>query len=204
MMSLRRARMICSSAGMFIVAAAVPASNGAAQTTDRGTSPAQLPRPGYEPIVHHLGPAQLRLAVDAAALYDSNVYATSRRAQDDGILIVRPTIDVDLARKGAALHAGAYFEERQHVSIERENASLFGLVLDGSSRLSPAQAVDAVVRFDRSVQPRTDPEARAPITVSPRKINVTAMQPALASFPSASRLVSTGSTFLIPTSAIVT
>ena len=28
------------------------------------------------------------------------------------------------------------------------------------------------MRFDRAVQPRTDPEARAPITVSPRKINI--------------------------------
>lgn len=158
---------------MFIVAAAVPASSGVAQTADRGASPMQLPRPGYEPVVHHLGPAQLRLAVDATALYDSNVYATSRRAQDDGILFVRPSIDVDLARKGASLHAGAYLERREHVSVDRENASLFGLVIDGSSQLSPAQSVDALVRFDRSVQPRTDPEARAPITVSPRKINIT-------------------------------
>lgn len=157
---------------MIVLAAVTPLASGAAQMAERGAAPAQLPRPGFEPIVHHLGPAEVRLTLDVAALYDTNVYATSVRAQDDGIAVVRPAIDIDLSRGDAALHAGAYIEARQHVSVTRENAALFGLVLDGSSRLSPANAIDAVVRFDRSVQPRTDPEARAPITVPPRKINV--------------------------------
>ncbi|MCD2317013.1 outer membrane beta-barrel protein [Sphingomonas sp. IC-11] len=157
---------------MAAVAIGLPMASGIAQTTQRGGSPANLPRPGFEPIVHHVGPAEMLISVDGSAIYDTNVYATSTRAQDDGIFVLRPSIDVTLQDAGLSAHGIAYAEARQHVSVTREDAFLFGLLLEGAARFSPQQGLDATFKFDRSVQPRSDPEARAPITVPPRKINV--------------------------------
>lgn len=111
------------------VAATLPTTPGSAQTTRRGGSPANLPRPGFEPIVHHLGPAEMLISVDGSAIYDSNVYATSRNGQDDGIFVLRPSVEMTLQDAGLSAHGVAYAEARQHVSVTREDAFLFGLML---------------------------------------------------------------------------
>lgn len=169
--SVRKRGAGCYSLFMAAVAATLPTAPGSAQTLQRGGSPANLPRPGFEPIVHHIGPAEMLLSVDGSAVYDTNVYATSSNGQDDGIFVLRPTVDLTLRDAGLSAHALAYAEARQHVSVTRENAFLFGILLDGAARLSPQHGLDTLFRFDRSVQPRSDPEARAPTTVPPRKIN---------------------------------
>lgn len=156
---------------MAAVATTLPTTPSNAQTTRRGGSPANLPRPGFEPIVHHVGPAEMLISVDASAVYDTNVYATSRNGQDDGIFVLRPSVDLTLQDAGLSAHGVAYAEARQHVSVTREDALLFGLMLDGAARFSAQHGLDAMFKFDRAVQPRSDPEARAPTTVPPRKIN---------------------------------
>jgi hypothetical protein len=143
-----------------------------AQQARRGASPLALPRPGYEPRVTRIGPATLRLEVDIAALYDTNVYATSASAIDDAILHVRPRADLEWSTASTDLYAEAYADARRHLDVGRENATSFGAAFGGSAALAKAHTVRTEARFDRAIESRFDPEARAPITVPPRKIDI--------------------------------
>lgn len=154
------------------VSAILTTTYAQAQQVRRGASPLTLPRPGYEPRVTRIGPATLRLQVDIAALYDTNVYATSAAAIDDTIIHVRPRADLEWSTASMDLYAEAYADARRHFDIGRENATSFGAALGGSAALAKAHSVRTEARFDRAIESRSDPEARAPITVPPRKIDI--------------------------------
>ncbi|UVO51689.1 outer membrane beta-barrel protein [Sphingomonas sp. SUN019] len=156
--------------GAALVAA--PMFPAQAQQERRGGSPLVLPRPGLEPVVRQIGPAELRLGVDVSAIYDSNVYATSANARDDVIAVIAPRAEIDWQSRSTNVHGEAYGNFRQYFDTTRENSAQFGAEVSGSTRLSPTQTLDAQLRFDRAVQSRADPEARAPTNVSPRKINL--------------------------------
>ena len=156
----------------WLAVVAIASTPVAAQEVRRGTSPLDLPRPGLEPRVRRVGPAELRLQVDTSALYDTNVYATSRNGDDDVVFHLRPRADIDWEGASTTLHGEAYADVRRHVDITRENAATFGAAVSGDLRPSGPHRVTGEFRYDRAVQSRTDPEARAPITVAPRKIDI--------------------------------
>lgn len=170
-MALRRGRGAGGCAAAMALAAGI-AAPAVGQQEPRGASPLVLPRPGYEPPTRQVGPVALALSFDLSTLYDTNVYATSRNATDDALVVARPAVDATVERPTWAVHANGYAEVRRYLDVTRENAEQFGVAVDGVARLSSASSATAAIRFDRAVQLRADPEARAPVTLPPRRIDL--------------------------------
>lgn len=143
-----------------------------AQQARRGASPLNLPRPGYEPHTIRAGAAVIQLELEASALYDSNVYATSTRPQDDIIAVIQPRAEIDLATTRFELHGEAYADIREHASIGRESAAAFGGAVAATATPGKGQSIDAEVRYDRAVESRADPESRRNLNQPPRRISI--------------------------------
>ena len=145
-----------------------------AQQARRGASPLDLPRPGYERRPIRVGPAEVRIDVELTALYDTNVYATSTAATGDAAVIARPQVQLDWRNANAELHGEVYADARRYLDQGRESATSFGAAISG--RIAPARehALSGEFRFDRSIESRADPEARASTLLPPRKINILA------------------------------
>lgn len=168
--SSSRAGLMLLSVGCM-VATATP-HFALAQQERRGTPALDLPRPGFERHTSHVGPVEVRVEADVSALYDTNVYATSTKPQDDLIAIFRPRVEADYNSSTVSLHGEAYAEVREHLDIGRESSAEFGAALDGVLLPGRTHSLSTEIRYDRAIQSRADPEARAPITARPRKIDI--------------------------------
>nr|WP_256869488.1 outer membrane beta-barrel protein [Sphingobium lactosutens] len=131
-----------------------------------------MPRPGYDRQPIRVGPTEVRIDLDMSALYDTNVYATSRDASDDVAIYAEPKVQIDLRGANTQIHGEAYAEARRFVDTTRENATSFGGAL--SAQLNPGKAhnLSTEIRYDRAIESRADPEARASILLRPRKIDI--------------------------------
>jgi len=143
-----------------------------AQQVRRGAPPLDLPRPGFERHVSHVGPLEVRLEADVSTLYDTNVYATSTKPQDDMIAVIRPRVEVDWPGATTSVHGEAYAEIREHFDLGSESSAEFGGAIDSSMRFGQQHVLSSEMRYDRAIQSRADPEARVPITEPPRKIDI--------------------------------
>lgn len=161
----RAISLACLVAGMV----AAPA---AAQDQKRPLSPLDLPRPGYEPRPILFGNTQVRIEIEGAALYDSNVYATSTKPQDDLIVVVRPRVEVDRNSATMRLHGEAYAQMRKHTSIGRESATSFGAAASAEIVPGVRQTLSVATRYDRAIESRADPETRRNLNEPPRKIDI--------------------------------
>jgi hypothetical protein len=156
----------------FSVAMTGTAPAADAQQPRQGTPPLNLPRPGYEPQTIQAGAAVIRLQLDVSALYDSNVFATSVRREDDLVAIARPRVDIDLPTAEVQLHGEAYAEVRHFASLSRENSAAFGGAVQATATPGHGQAIDAELRYDRAIESRTDPERRSGVNDTPRRISI--------------------------------
>lgn len=143
-----------------------------AQDVRRGASPLDLPRPGYERRPIRVGPAEVRIDVEIASIYDTNVYSTSQDEIDDIALVARPRIALDWQSATAELHGEAYVDTRRYLDQEHESATSFGAAVSGRTAPGRNHVLSTELRFDRAVENRADPEARASILLPPRKINI--------------------------------
>ncbi|MCW4463438.1 outer membrane beta-barrel protein [Sphingomonas sp. BT-65] len=170
-MAKRRSVPACRALPLIAVALAGTAPLGA-QEVRRGASPLDLPRPGYERRPIRVGPAEMRIDVEIASIYDTNVYSTSQDEIDDIALVARPRVEIDWQSANAELHGEAYADTRRYLDQGRESATSFGAAVSG--RMAPARnhSLSTELRFDRAVENRADPEARASILLPPRKINI--------------------------------
>ncbi|PJI90750.1 hypothetical protein DAH55_15310 [Sphingomonas koreensis] len=155
-----------------VLLAAPPVAD--AQQVQRGASPLDLPRPGYERRTTRIGPAEVRIDVEVAALYDTNVYATSTATTGDAAMVARPRVAIDWRGANAELHGEAYADIRRYLDQGRESASRFGAALSGQIAPAAGHVLSGEMRFDRDIESRADPEARASILLPPRKINILA------------------------------
>ena len=155
-----------------VLLAATPFAD--AQQAQRGASPLDLPRPGYERRSARIGTAEVRIDVEVSALYDSNVYATSTATAGDAAVIARPRVEIDWRGANAELHGEAYAATRRYLDQGRESATSFGAAMSG--RIAPGRdhLLSGEIRFDRDIESRADPEARASLLLPPRKINILA------------------------------
>lgn len=168
-MAYARSRM---RAAPLLVAAALLGTRAHAQREDPASTPATLPRPGYDrPPPISIGSMALRLDFDLAALYDSNVYATHSRPRDDGVLQARFRASLANEHPGRLIHAEVHAERDQHVELGRETSTSFGALLRTRTDLAKDQIVNASLRYDRGIESRADPEARANSRMTPRKID---------------------------------
>jgi len=156
----------------LIAAALAGLPVASSQEPRRGASPLDLPRPGYERRTTRIGPAEARIDVEIGALYDSNVYATSANATDDVAVVARPRFEVDWRGGNAELHGEVYADTRRYLDQGRESATSFGAALSGRTAVARAHAFSSELRFDRAIENRADPEARASTLLPPRKINI--------------------------------
>jgi hypothetical protein len=152
--------------------AGIAAMPAAAQDQPRPMSPLDLPRPGYEPRPILIGQTAVRLEVEASALYDSNVYATSTKPRDDVIGVVRPRVEVDRNSAKMRLHSEVYAEIREHTSVGRESAASFGAAASTELVPGPRQTLSLAARYDRAIESRADPETRRNLNQPPRRIDI--------------------------------
>ena len=148
------------------------ASAAGAQEARRGASPLDLPRPGYERRPIRVGPAEMRIDVEVTTLYDTNVYATSRDGIDDIALIARPRVEIDWQSANTELHGEAYADTKRYLDQGRESATSFGAAVSGRFKPGQEHTLSSELRFDRAIENRADPEARASALLPPRKINI--------------------------------
>src|ERR1044072_5670705 len=79
-----------------LAASLIASGNAAAQDMRPPFSVEALPRPGYEPVTHHLGKATVQIEIDTRVTYDSNIYALSSNEMDDFVLEAQPRITLGL------------------------------------------------------------------------------------------------------------
>ncbi|WP_343517630.1 outer membrane beta-barrel protein [Sphingomonas sp.] len=156
----------------LIAIALIGASPLGAQEVRRGASPLDLPRPGYERRPIRLGPAQMRIDVEIASIYDTNVYSTSQDEIDDIAVVARPRVQIDWQSTNSELHGEAYADTKRYLDQGRESATSFGAAVSGGIAPARNHALSTELRFDRAVENRADPEARASILLPPRKIDI--------------------------------
>lgn len=143
-----------------------------AQQARRGASPLDLPRQGYERRPIRLGSTEVRIDVDLAAIYDTNVYATSTDSTGDVALVARPHVEVEWRNGPTELLGEVYADARRYLGQGRESATSFGAAVSGRVAPGRSHTVSGELRFDRSIENRADPEARASTLLPPRKINI--------------------------------
>lgn len=131
-----------------------------------------LPRPGYEPVVHTIGGATLQMEVEPLVTYDSNVYATSSDEIDDVVIEARPKISLNRAGARTTIGGEAYVHVREYLQQDQESTITFGGAMSGRMLVGARGSVRASLKFDRGVESRTDPESRTPIFVKPSKSNI--------------------------------
>jgi hypothetical protein len=158
---------------LTVSAAASIASISTAATAqdDSPTSPAKLPRPGYEYDGIQIGSLQVNAEVDASIDYSSNIFLTSANEADDFRLHITPTLSVIKEVGSGAITAEGHMGLRRHFSIERENSTTFGGSLNYVLSGTKAQNFSTTVAFNRNIERRGDPETRSGPTDRPRKIN---------------------------------
>lgn len=161
-------------AASLVVMAIFGASASQAQDVRRGASPRDLPRLGYERRPIRLGPTNVRIDLDLSALYDTNVYATLRNRTDDIVVYAQPKVQIDWQGANAQIHGEVYAQTRRFVDLTRENATSFGAATSTRLALSRAHNLSTELRYDRTIESRGDPEARASALQRPRKIDVLA------------------------------
>ncbi len=142
-----------------------------AQGLTQDPSIRDLPRPGLDVPPRHIGGGTVRLSVDSGIVLDSNIYATNKNEEDDFSLRLQPSADFVLNRADLDLLASMHADVLRHLRFGIESSSQFGGALGLEVRPAANQAVTAKVQFDRLIESRTDPDARAPVFAEPRKIN---------------------------------
>jgi hypothetical protein len=148
-------------------------SHGAlAQSDTRNESIRDLPRPGYEPKQIRLGSTVVSPEVIAGGEYDSNVYATSRNADDDLLLTLAPTVAVRHDDGRMRLDANLFAVLRHYDEHPREDVNTFGLTSTGRWQTANDQSLTGRIDAERSFQRRGDPEARTDTLRGPARINV--------------------------------
>lgn len=138
------------------LATAMPA---AAQDIREGASVLNLPRPGYEPRRLRLGRIVVSPEVLGSALYDSNIFAAPTDEQDDFVFNILPRVGAKLDRSTLSLAFDAYLNHRAHAENGSEDATTFGLGAVADYAASKSLSTNGVLRFDRTVESRADPEA---------------------------------------------
>lgn len=121
-----------------------------------------------------LGASALTLDLSLAALYDSNVFATHDAVTDDVVMHAAFRAGMSDDRANRLLHGEAYVARDQHIDIGRETATSFGALLRGKIPAARDQIVTGSLRYDRAIESRSDPEARASSALSPRRIDIVA------------------------------
>jgi hypothetical protein len=131
-----------------------------------------LPRPGYEPRQIRLGSTVLSPEIVAGGEYDSNVYATSRNADDDLLLTLAPTLAARHDDGRLRLDTNLYAVLRHYDEHRLEDVNTFGITSAGRYELANGQSLTAGIDAERSFQRRGDPEARTDTLRGPARINV--------------------------------
>jgi len=114
----------------------------------------------------------VRLEFDLATLYDSNVYATHDKVRDDAVVQANARFTALYGGPSRQLRAVAHIEHAQHLAVGRETATSFGLLVGATRQARRAGPATLTAQFDRAIESRSDPEARASSLQTPRKIDI--------------------------------
>lgn len=131
----------------------------AAQDIRQGASVLNLPRPGYEPRRLRFGRIVVSPEFLASVAYDSNVFAAPTDVQDDFVFNAGPRVSAKLDRSTLALVVDGYANHRAHAENGSEDATTFGLGATADYSPSNSLSTNGLLRFDRTVESRADPEA---------------------------------------------
>lgn len=142
-----------------------------AQEVRRGTSALNLPRKGYEAKRLHYGRFVISPELAIEEMYDSNVFATSTNEEDDFVTTLSPRIDIDSGAGKLSASSSVYANIAEYLQNPRESNTTYGGSLESGYLINRANSMNGVLRYDRAVESRTDPEA-SDRSEPPRKIDI--------------------------------
>jgi len=118
-----------------------------AQTVERGTSVADRPRPQYDPIGLDVGTFRLYPSVTAQADGSDNYRARDTNRQGDVYATVLPEVMFGSTWSRHRLGGRAYFNRSLHANLPTEDATQFGVLVNGAIEVDR----DTILRGDASV-----------------------------------------------------
>lgn len=145
--------------GMQGAALAIAAAGSAgAQQSAATLDFERKPPPGYERKALHAGAWTVMPELRLSAIADSNVFATSRNAEEDVLFLVEPQVTFDRTTEELKITVESDAQIRQYAENTGENINLFGANGRLRYQATPSQTVTAGVGFRRTFQRRDDPE----------------------------------------------
>ena len=162
-----------ATAAISLIAIGLAGSGSAiAQDRNRDRSIDNLPRPGYEPRNINIGGTILEPTLSLDATYDNNVYATSANEEDDAIFRIAPSLRASREMSKVRVEADVYASILRFADHKRENAESFGAETNIGYIGDPQHTANLSVRYDRTFERRTDPEANPDLSLKPSNIDV--------------------------------
>lgn len=125
----------------------------------------------YKALPLHLGSLDVTLGGEADALYDSNIYAAPSGAQDDVRFDISPRVAIRTAPAPVSFELNASGTIRRFVDHPTENAEAWLVDGDVHWQTGPTSNLSASVFSRRSIEDRSDPEARRDPNAGPRLID---------------------------------
>lgn len=155
-----------------IVATAAVATQAHAQYDTYDTSIRDLPRPGYEPREIYIGTTIISPEAEIGGLYDNNVFATSTAKADDFVFRLAPSVRLRRDTSNLRLRADAYASILRYAENDSEDTESYGIGANARYTLDNTKFISTAVRYDRTFERRTDPEADLNLARPPSNIDI--------------------------------
>lgn len=127
-----------------------------AQAVQRGVTVADRPRPQYDPIGFDLGTFRVYPAISTDVRASDNYRARDTDRQGDFFAVVLPEVAFGSTWGRHRLNGRAYFNRSIHANLPTENASQYGVLIDGAYEVSRDTVLRADASLARSVEGRAD------------------------------------------------
>lgn len=123
-------------------------------TRDRFTAVTERAQPDFDPEPVRLGAFEWRPTLELGVAYDSNIFAASTGETSDVIALIAPSLAIrsNWSRHGIGLNARIAHEE--FLDQGDESYTGYGVNASGRIDINSRSAVDAIVRAERSAEPR--------------------------------------------------
>ncbi len=131
------------------------ASVAHAQSDERGVGVADRPRPLYDPIGFNLGSFRLYPAITAQVDATDNYRARDTDRQGDVFATILPEVAFASNWGRHRLSGRTYFNRGFHAQLPTENASQYGVALDGALEVTRDTVLRADASAARSVESRS-------------------------------------------------
>lgn len=140
---------LCSASGLAMWGGEAGAQEQSYFERDRNISVEERWEGRTSDIYLRFGAFAVSPQLEAAAGYDSNVFAQSDNETSDVLARLRPRVDVRSLWSRHALNASAYVEREEYASEDSESGEEYGAALSGRLDVSRGLRIEAGAGYDR-------------------------------------------------------